>query len=238
MVKKVLLIDDDRELCGLLSSYLSREGFECSSAYDGQSGLECALNKAFRFDLVILDVMLPLKNGFEVLSALRWANRTLPVIMLTAKGDPVERIVGLEMGADDYLSKPFDPRELLARIRSLARRLAAREEGAGSGWLKAHGLNLSENSLQADFEGRPLNLTPVEFKILWLLIGSAGKVVGRGILFQEALGRREQAFDRSLDMHISRLRKKIWPEAEGPGEIKNIRGEGYLYAPAGRSGPA
>jgi two-component system response regulator CpxR len=231
MVKKILIIDDDRELCGLLSSYLGREGFACSGAYDGQSGLEWALNQGAGFDLIILDVMLPLKNGFEVLSALRGARRTLPVIMLTAKGEPVDRIIGLEMGADDYLAKPFEPRELLARIRALARRLTARGGAADSGRVQAGGLNLDENSLKADFEGRPLNLTPVEFKVLWLLAGSAGKVVSRQTLFQEALGRREQAFDRSLDMHISRLRKKIWPEAAGPGEIKNIRGEGYLYVP-------
>ncbi|MDL2259517.1 response regulator transcription factor [Deltaproteobacteria bacterium OttesenSCG-928-K17] len=230
-MKKVLIVDDDLELCGLLSNYLNREGFECSCAYDGQSGLENALSKSSDFDLVILDVMLPLKNGFEVLSALRAVNQTLPVIMLTAKGEPVDRVVGLEMGADDYLPKPFDPRELLARIRSLARRLTVERTKTDSGLLKVGALVLNENSFQADFDGRPLNLTPVEFKVLWFLALEAGKIVSRDVLFREALGRREQAFDRSLDMHISRVRKKIWSDDEGLKKIKNVRGEGYIYAP-------
>lgn len=231
-MKKVLIIDDDLELCDLLTNYLSREGFDCSCAYDGQSGLEGALSKTAHFDLVILDVMLPLKGGFEVLSAIRGQDQTLPVIMLTAKGEAVDRVVGLEMGADDYLPKPFDPRELLARMRSLARRLSVERQSADSGQIQIDGLVLDEPSMQVDFEGRPLNLTPVEFKVLWLLARNAGKIVSREALFREALGRREQAFDRSLDMHISRVRKKIWSEADGVQKIKNIRGEGYLYVPS------
>ena len=228
-MKKLLIIDDDLELCEMVSNYLSREGFECLCAYDGQTGLENALSKSAGFDLVILDVMLPLKNGLEVLSALRAVNQTLPVIMLTAKGEPVDRVVGLEMGADDYLPKPFDPRELLARVRSLDRRLTVERAKTDSGVLKSGDLVLNEKSLQADFKSRPVNLTPVEFKILWILVLEAGRIVPRDILFREAIGRREQAFDRSLDMHISRVRKKIWPDDEGLKKIKNVRGEGYIY---------
>lgn len=228
-MKKVLIIDDDLELCGLLSSYLGREGFDCSCAYDGQSGLEMALNKTLGFELLILDVMLPLKNGFDVLSAVRGLDQALPVIMLTAKGEPVDRVVGLEMGADDYLPKPFDPRELLARIRSISRRMNIMENKSDQGLLKIDELVLDANSLRAEFENRRLNLTPVEFKVLWILAANAGKVVPRETLFREGIGRREHTFDRSLDMHISRLRKKIWPEAEGMEKIKNIRGEGYLF---------
>lgn len=231
-MNKILIIDDDLELCGLLANYLSREGYDCSCAYDGQSGQECALSKAASFDLVILDVMLPLKGGFEVLSSIRSQTQTLPVIMLTAKGEPVDRVVGLEMGADDYLAKPFDPRELLARIRALARRLAVGKSGADDGQTTIDGLVLDEHSMQVEFNGRPLNLTPVEFKVLWLLVINAGRIVSRETLFREALGRREQAFDRSLDMHISRVRKKIWPDLDGMQKIKNIRGEGYLYIPS------
>ena len=228
-MKKILIVDDDLELCEMVSNYLSREGFECLCAYDGQSGLENALSKSSGFDLVILDVMLPLKNGLEVLSVLRTVNQTLPVIMLTAKGEPVDRVVGLEMGADDYLPKPFDPRELLARVRSLDRRLSVERAKTEAGVLKTGDLVLNEKALQADFDGRALNLTPVEFKILWLLVLEAGKIVPRDVLFREAIGRREQAFDRSLDMHISRVRKKIWPDYEGLKKIKNVRGEGYIY---------
>lgn len=228
-MKKILIIDDDLELCGLLADYLKREGYDCSCAYDGQSGLENALSGTPHFDLVILDVMLPLKDGFEVLGAIRSRNQTLPVIMLTAKGEPVDRVVGLEMGADDYLPKPFDPRELLARMRSLARRLSVDKSGADDFPLKIDGLILDEHSMQVSFEGRPINLTPVEFKVLWTLVKNSGQIVSRETLYRGVLGRREQAFDRSLDMHISRVRKKIWPGADGMQKIKNIRGEGYLY---------
>jgi two-component system response regulator CpxR len=196
-----------------------------------------ASNKILGFDLVILDVMLPMKNGFEVLRALRRVNQSLPVIMLTAKGDPVDRVVGLEMGADDYLAKPFDPRELLARIRSVFRRLAPERDRTETGFLKVDDLFLNENSLQAFTGNRSLNLTPAEFKVFWILVQNAGKIVSRENLFRQALGRGEQDFDRSLDMHISRIRKKVWPDNEGMKKIKNIRGEGYLYAPSSDTDP-
>ncbi|MDR1085851.1 MAG: response regulator transcription factor [Deltaproteobacteria bacterium] len=229
-------MDDDPELCALLTEYLGQE-FSCASAYDGQSGLEMASNKILGFDLVILDVMLPMKNGFEVLRALRRVDQSLPVIMLTAKGDPVDRVVGLEMGADDYLGKPFDPRELLARIRSVFRRLATERDRTETGLLKVDGLFLNEHTLQTFTGNRSLNLTPAEFKVFWILVQNAGKIVSRENLFRQALGRGEHAFDRSLDMHISRIRKKVWSDNEGMKKIRNIRGEGYLYAPYSDSDP-
>lgn len=237
-MKKILIIDDDRELCAMLSSYLGREGFDCALAHDGQSGLDCALNrgpgKNSGVDLILLDVMLPKKSGFDVLSALRAVDPAVPVMMLTARGEPVDRVVGLEMGADDYLPKPFDPRELLARIRALSRRMMVMENrpGPDADTVSIDGLMLDKDSFHAEFENQPLNLTPVEFKVLWALVTNPGKVISRDTLFRDAIGRREHTFDRSLDMHISRLRKKIWPETRGMEKIKNIRGEGYLYAPA------
>ncbi|MDR1110039.1 MAG: response regulator transcription factor [Deltaproteobacteria bacterium] len=232
-MKTVLIIDDDHELCDLLSNYLSQEGFDCSCAFDGHGGLEILIGQAAVPDLVILDVMLPKKNGLEVLGAIRASNRHLPVIMLSAKGEPVDRVVGLEMGADDYLPKPFEPRELLARMRALLRRSAVGPYRHDVGRLTVDGLVLDENSLQASFPDRAINLTPVEFKVLWLLASNAGRNVSRKVLFAQALGRREQVFDRSLDMHVSRIRKKVWPGDEGARRIRNIRGEGYRYSFSG-----
>lgn len=233
-MKKILIIDDDRELCRLLSDYLEEEDFQCLCVHDGQTGLERASEASAGWDLIILDIMLPIKNGFEVLSGLRGIGRGLPVIMLTAKGDSVDKIVGLEMGADDYLGKPFNPRELLARIRSVLRRASdesAPAEKDQPDQSQAADFVLDEKSFCAAYQGRDLNLTPAEFKLLRLLVGQIGLIVPRDVLYREVLGRHEHMYDRSLDMHISRLRKKIWPEASGAERLKSIRGEGYLLAP-------
>lgn len=237
-MQNILIIDDDPGLCRLLADYLETEGFACFCAHDGRAGVETVGSNPAAYNLVILDVMLPLKNGFEVLGEIKAITRNnLPVIMLTAKGEATDMVVGLEMGADDYLPKPFNPRVLLARIRAVIRR-AARGETAGEpapgNILTQGGFTLDEMSYQAEYQGRALNLTPVEFKIVWLLLSSPGKVVHKEALFQKALGRREHAFDRSLDMHVSRLRKKIWPDSEGIKRLKSIRGEGYLYIPGDR----
>ncbi len=232
-MKKILMIDDDQELGRLVSDYLETEGFQCLCVHDGQKGLEKALEDRAAFDLIILDIMLPIKNGFEVLDELRKNSAPTRVIMLTAKGDPVDKIVGLEMGADDYMEKPFNPRELLARIRAVLRRsLNGRTDGGGPE-AGGHGFQLDEKVFSAAYHGRPLNLTAVEFKLLLVLVNNIGRVISRDRLFREALGRRENAYDRSLDMHISRLRKKIWPGSNGGGteKLKSIRGEGYLLAP-------
>lgn len=236
-MKRILIIDDDLDLYRLLSDYLSLEGFECAGRTDGEAGAAELTANREAYDLVILDVMLPSKNGFEVLTEIRAQGVGLPVIMLTAKGDSVDMIVGLEMGADDYLPKPFNPRELLARIRSVLRRAptgAALEEERQEGRLAVGGFELDEKSFQASHQGRPINLTPVEFKILWILLRHSGEVVARDVLFREALGRREHVFDRSLDMHVSRLRKKTAPFLGEQERFKSIRGEGYLYLPDSR----
>lgn len=237
-MRKVLLIDDDVDLGRLLTEYLAAEGFACRCREDGRTGLEAALDPTAEDELIILDVMLPGLNGFEVLTALRARGVERPVIMLTAKGDPVDRIVGLEMGADDYLPKPFNPRELLARMRAALRRSGpARAASEPEGRLTLGELELDERSYQATFQGAPLGLTPVEFKLLWTLLKTPGRVVPRETLFREALGRRENLFDRSLDMHVSRLRKKLAAFTDATERIRSIRGEGYLYVPApgGRS---
>jgi len=234
-VKNILFVDDDLDLCRLLSDYLETEGFTCHCFHDGEAGLEAVSSRPADFDLLILDVMLPLKNGFEVLAAIRRQGIRLPIIMLTAKGDSIDLILGLEMGADDYLPKPFNPRELLARMRAVIRR-ASEQPGFSvkdkPGVIYLDGFELHEKSFQAIYLDQDLGLTPVEFKVLRLLLGSPGQIVPRNVLFKEALGRPAQAFDRSLDMHVSRLRKKIWPAADGLDKLKSIRGEGYIYVPA------
>lgn len=234
-MRKVLLIDDDVDLGRLLSEYLAAEGFECRCLQNGRAGLDAALDPSAEDELIILDVMLPGLNGFEVLSTLRGRGVETPVIMLTAKGDEVDRIVGLEMGADDYLPKPFNPRELLARMRAALRRTgpaSGRTLPESEGRLTHDEFELDERSYQAAFQGRALALTPVEFKLLWTLLKTPGRVVSRDTLFREALGRRENLFDRSLDMHVSRLRKKLATVIDAAERIRSIRGEGYLYVSA------
>lgn len=224
----ILIVDDDQSLTNLLSDYLETEGFVCRASYDGPSGL--ATLKSDRFDLVILDVMLPGLNGFEVLAELRQKHNAVPVIMLTAKGEAVDMIVGLEMGADDYLAKPFNPRELLARIRAVLRRFSTSSTTPDS-LLTLDGFELNEKSYEARHNSQTLPLTPLEFKIFNLLLRSAGEVVPRAELYKKALGKVEHAFDRSLDMHISRLRKKVELASGYDEAIKSIRNEGYIYVP-------
>jgi len=230
-MKKILLIDDDKELSRMLSEYLEVEGFNCTCAYDGHCGLDMA-GSDMKWDLIILDVMLPGKNGFEVLSSLRSRGLRMPIIMLTAKGESVDKIVGLEMGADDYLGKPFNPRELLARMRTVLRRATEKPPSLPAGEIcSVEGFRLDENAFLAKYQGRDLELTGAEFQILKLLVENTGSIVKREKLFVEVLGRRKNPFDRSLDMHVSRLRKKIWPDSEGNERIKSIRGQGYILVP-------
>lgn len=224
---KILIIDDDEELCELVSEYLAVEGFEIESVNDGVSGLDRALEGDF--DMVILDVMLPKMNGFDVLRSLREKSR-LPVIMLTARGDDMERIVGLEIGADDYLPKPFNPRELAARLRAILRRSAvSEEEGEGSEKIDVDGVQMSPASRTVTLGGSELSLTSVEFGLLHELLKEAGKVVKKEDLSEKVLERKLSPFDRSLDMHISNLRKKLGPREDGSERIKTIRSVGYIY---------
>ncbi len=217
----LLLIDDDVELCALLSEFLKREGFALDVEHEGRRGLERSL--AGEWDLVILDVMLPGIDGFEILRQLRKTSR-VPVLMLTARGEDVDRIVGLELGADDYLSKPFNPRELAARIRAILRRTEARP--AERGRVEVNGVALDPASRDVTVDGRTIELTTLEFDILEILIRGAGRVLSRDSLMEALYNRKTTPFDRSIDMHISHLRKKL--EFDRP-LIKTIRGVGYQF---------
>ena len=218
----LLLIDDDSELCSLLEEFLKREGFSVSCEHDGHTGLEHALHPDI--DLVVLDVMLPGLDGFEILRRLRQRSK-VPVLMLTARGEDVDRIVGLELGADDYLPKPFNPRELAARIRAILRRYEPRP--AGSGRLEVNGVLLDSGTREAIADGQPLDLTTFEFDILEMLMRNAGRVLSRDALMENFYNRKSTPFDRSIDMHISHLRKKL---SRGEQLIKTIRGVGYQFS--------
>jgi len=226
-MNKVLIIDDDEELCDLVSEYLTVEGFETTAVHDGETGLSRALSG--EYDLAVLDVMLPKINGFDVLRNLR-EQSGLPVLMLTARGDDMERIVGLEIGADDYLPKPFNPRELVARLRAILRR--ASNEDANN--LPAERINVDDLELSASSRsvkrgGQELAVTSVEFDLLSALLKEAGKVVKKEDLSEHVLERRLSPYDRSLDMHISNLRKKLGSREDGSERIKTVRSVGYIY---------
>jgi len=222
----LLVIDDDRELCELVREYLEGEGHRVEVRLDGESGLAHA--RADPPDLVVLDVMLPGRNGFDVLRELR-QHSSLPVIMLTARGEDVDRIVGLELGADDYLAKPFNPRELAARIRAVLRR-AGGEGGPGSATVHRVGdLYLDTGARIAQVSGDEVELTGVEFSLLERLVRAAGRVVQREDLSREVLGRRASTFDRALDVHLSSIRRKLGPAPDGGERIKTVRGVGYQY---------
>jgi two-component system response regulator CpxR len=218
----ILLVDDDTELCSLLTEFLRREGFTVECANDGHRGLEKALKS--NVDLVVLDVMLPGIDGFEILKRLRQQSK-VPVMMLTARGEDVDRIVGLELGADDYLPKPFNPKELVARIRAILRRYAPRPP-APSSRVELNGILLDPGTREASSNGKPVELTTFEFDILELLMRSAGHVLSRDALMENFYSRKATPFDRSLDMHISHLRKKL---ENGDALIKTIRGVGYQF---------
>jgi two-component system response regulator CpxR len=227
-MNRILIIDDDEELCELVSEYLTVEGFEVEAFYDGESGLEKALKN--ENDLVILDVMLPKKNGFDVLRQLRLESQ-IPVLMLTARGDDMERIVGLETGADDYLAKPFNPRELVARLRAILRRA---ENPGDSSQIEADKLQVDDVEIQvsarsAKKSGEDLSLTSVEFDLLAMLLKEAGKVIKKEDLSEKILERKLSPYDRSLDMHVSNLRKKLGERKDGTEHIKTIRSVGYIY---------
>jgi DNA-binding response OmpR family regulator len=221
-MNKILLIDDDEELCDLVKEYLTVEGFEVEAVHDGASGLERALSNDF--GLIILDVMLPKKNGFDVLRDLREKSK-IPVLMLTARGDDMERIVGLEIGADDYLPKPFNPRELVARLRAILRRTSgADDDQGGNEKFQIDDLEVMISARSAKRDGVELSLTAVEFDLLVALLKNAGSIVKKEDLSLQVLERRLSPFDRSLDMHVSNLRKKLDND-----RIKTIRSVGYIY---------
>jgi len=231
-MQRILVIDDDVELCELLTDYLSPEGFQVEAVHDGEQGALRALSGEHA--LVVLDVMLPRLSGFDVLRRIR-ASSGVPVLMLTARGDDVDRIVGLEMGADDYLPKPFNPRELVARIRAIRRRTEGGREREGTAGRPAERVTVGDVQLDPGARavlqgGRPVEMTSVEFSLLEVLLRAAGQVVGREELTKEVLGRRLSPYDRSIDVHVSSLRRKLGHHSGGAERIKTIRGVGYLYA--------
>jgi two-component system, OmpR family, response regulator CpxR len=227
-MERVLVVDDDAELCQLVTRYLTREGFEITWAADGAAGVERAL--AEEYSIIMLDVMMPDTDGFDVLRRIR-AHRRTPVLMLTARGDTQDRIRGLEMGADDYLPKPFDPAELVARIRAILRRAAPQVSAAAA--IAVGDVELDGGSRTARRSGTPVDLTTVEFDLLAALMRGAGNTVSREELVRSVLGREFSPFDRSIDTHVCNLRRKLGPLEDGRERIKGVRGAGYLYALAG-----
>ncbi|MCF7935342.1 MAG: response regulator transcription factor [Synergistales bacterium] len=221
--KRLLLIEDDRELCGLLGEYLEGEGFAVECVHEGDEGLRRALDGGHH--LVVLDLMLPGLPGLDLLRSLR-GRSSIPVLILTARGDDVDRILGLELGADDYLPKPCNPRELAARIRSILRRTLPTE---GRQARIGGDLTLSSGAYTAWLGERQLELTTTEFKILEVLFNQAGGVCSRQALSRNAMGRPLTPFDRTIDVHVSNLRKKLGPHPDGTERIRTIRGEGYMY---------
>jgi DNA-binding response OmpR family regulator len=225
----ILVIDDDVEMTEMLDEYLEPEGFAIEVLHDGESGLKRALRGNCL--LVILDVMLPRINGFEVLRRLR-SESQLPVLMLTARGDAVDRVVGLQTGADDYLPKPFDPQELIARVQAILRRTApgALRTGETNEVLTMADVVLDSRARTVRRGGAIVELTAAEFDLLRTFLRLAGRVIGREQLFREVLDREFSVFDRSIDNHVSSLRKKLGPQPGGGDRIRAVRNAGYIYA--------
>jgi two-component system response regulator CpxR len=226
-VNRILIIDDDTELCALVARYLGNEGFAVDRAADAREGIERVLSGSY--GLVLLDVMMPDLGGFDVLRRIRAESRT-PVLMLTARGDPQDRVLGLELGADDYLPKPYDPAELAARIRAILRRSESSLGTAASAPLAVDDMELTASNRAVTRNGQPIELTAIEFDLLEALMKVAGTVVKREDLVQRVLGREFSPYDRSIDTHVCNLRRKIGRLKDGSDRIKGIRGTGYLYA--------
>jgi DNA-binding response OmpR family regulator len=227
-VDQILLIDDDVELCSLVTEYLEAEGFKVEAVFDGKRGLERALNGPQL--LVVLDVMLPGLNGLDVLRRIRNTSK-MPVLLLTARGEDVDRIVGLEIGADDYLPKPFNPRELVARIRAILRRTRSTPQiDPIPDVVRVGDIELDPATRTVRQRGTRIEFTSVEFNLLEVLLREAGRVVAREELVDTVLSRKFSPFDRSIDMHISKVRKKLGDSDTGTELIKTVRGVGYIFA--------
>lgn len=218
----VLLIDDDEELAGMLADYLRRDGFTVGLAHDGESGVRAALSG--NFAIAVVDVMMPGISGIEALRRIRAGSR-IPVLMLTARGDDMDRIVGLELGADDYVPKPCLPRELAARLRAILRRSAAPLPDHGE--LAVGPLRLHAAQRRAEWRGHPLELTSTEFNLLEVLARNAGRIVGKDELSTQALGRPLARYDRSIDVHLSSIRQKLGPLDDGRSPIQTVFRQGY-----------
>ncbi|GLS89578.1 DNA-binding response regulator [Psychromonas marina] len=224
-MKNLLLIDDDKELVSLLAEFLSLENFNIDTAPDGENGLQKALTG--NYDLILLDVMMPRLNGFEVLKLLRQKSDT-PVLMLTAKGDEIDKVLGLEMGADDYLAKPFSERELLARIRAILRRTQHKNSESPSK-LTHLDIELFPAQQQAVCQDFTIELTGTELLLLEKFLAHPGELFSKAELSEEVLGKKLQPFDRSIDMHLSNIRRKLPTRQDGQTRVKNFRGRGYMW---------
>ncbi|MBF0309519.1 MAG: response regulator transcription factor [Magnetococcales bacterium] len=220
---RILIVDDDRELCDMLALYLVAEGFRCECRHDGLGALHQAL--AEQYDALILDVMMPGLNGFDVVRRLRERKKT-PVLMLTARGEEMDSILGLEIGADDYLTKPCNPKVLVARLRAVLRRTSTK---APREILHIGSVTLHPGSRRVCVGDQPVELTGAEFNLLHLLMQNAGEVVAKEFLCRQALGRQLTSYDRSVDLHISSLRRKLGEAADGTPRIRTVRGSGYLF---------
>lgn len=227
-MNNLLIIDDDKELCELLGDYLGTEGFTVEAVNEPVAGIRRALSGDH--DLVVLDVMMPNMNGFDVLRHIRAAS-DIPVLMLTARGSDVDRIVGLEIGADDYLPKPFNSRELVARIKAIMRRMErdVSKSTKTPGCIKVGDLTLDPGKRTLSQCGQPVEITSIQFSILEVLLSMAGQILSRDELARRALGRDNSVYDRSIDVHISTLRRKLGPYPDNSERIKTVRNLGYLY---------
>lgn len=223
-MRNILVIDDDERLRDLVAEYLGSRGFAVHTAEDGPVGLQQVQNRT-DLDIVILDVMMPGMDGLEVCREIR-RNSRIPVIMLTARGDDTDRIVGLELGADDYLPKPFNPRELLARVQAVLRR-TTQEEGRETALLEAGPLEVDPDRRTVTLRGEPVELTTTEFEILRTLVAQAGRVIPRERLMELARGVEYASFDRSVDVHVSHIRRKLGDDPKSPTFVKTVRGVGY-----------
>lgn len=230
----VLLIDDDIELTVMLAKYLSHEGFFVNAVYDGESGVTEAMSD--QYSIVVLDIMMPRQSGLNVLQSIRQRS-AVPVLMLTARGDDVDKIAGLNLGADDYVSKPCTPAELVARIRAILRRINSTNmthdsDSCGvvtSEELNVGPLNLCPGSRSAQWKGQPLELTGTEFNLLEVLIRHAGQLVSKQVISLEAFNRPLARFDRRIDVHISSIRQKLGSRLDGQPWIQSVRGLGYQF---------
>jgi DNA-binding response OmpR family regulator len=221
---RILLIEDDPRLASLVSEYLGEAGYRVIVEASGAAGLDRAARESF--DALVLDLMLPDMDGLEVCRRLR-ADSGLPILMLTARGDAMDRVVGLEMGADDYLPKPFEPRELLARLRAILRRGKA---GAGADVLRFGRLEIDRGARAVRLDGERREMTSHQFALLLALAENAGRVLSRETLMEKLKGETLEAFDRSIDVHISRIRAAIEDDARKPRRIVTVRGSGYVFA--------
>ncbi|MBI3561187.1 MAG: response regulator transcription factor [Gammaproteobacteria bacterium] len=225
----ILLADDDVELTQMITEYLAQEGFAVDTAHDGKTALHKAIHG--NYAVMILDVMMPQLNGFDVLRQLR-VQAQLPVLMLTARGEDVDSIVGLELGADDYLAKPCNPRVLVARLRAILRRsdsLPAAQSTPNGDCLVVGDIELQISARRVLLMGQPVVMTSTEYSVLELLLRDAGRVISKQQLCERALGREINRYDRSLDMHVSNLRRKLGVLPDGQERIKTVRGIGYQY---------